>query len=158
MLTTGFARNFLFFAAMVVVVLFWGGKGITSTATYVGSEECAECHEEQYENYSKYSKKAHSSDSVKIMASDLDPDELAQCFSCHATGYGKPGGFVSFEETPQLANAGCEVCHGPGSLHAEYGDPEFIKLEMTVKECERCHNEDRVENFNFKPLIFGGAH
>ncbi|WP_320007653.1 cytochrome c family protein [Maridesulfovibrio sp.] len=134
------------------------GYGITDSAVYVGSEVCKECHEVEYQNYKKFSKKAHSSKSVKIMASDLDDDELKECFACHATGYGKPGGFISFEQTPELADAGCEVCHGPGSLHAQDGDPELIKRKMSIEECEVCHNAERVNNFNYKPLIFGGAH
>lgn len=151
-------KAMLFLAVLLVLSCSLAEYGISNSATYVGSEACKDCHEEEYDNFSRYSKKAHSSDSVKIMASDLDPDELNECFACHATGYGKPGGFTSFTETPHLANAGCEVCHGPGSLHVEDGDPELIKRKMTVEECETCHNADRVENFNFKPLIFGGAH
>ncbi|WP_407944111.1 cytochrome c family protein [Maridesulfovibrio sp.] len=148
----------VFLAAFIVMGCFASEYGISDSATYVGSGKCKECHEQEYNNYHKFSKKAHSSKSVKIMASDLDPDELKECYGCHATGYGKPGGFVSFEETPELADAGCEVCHGPGSLHAEDGDPEFIKKDLSIKDCETCHNAERVENFNFKPLIFGGAH
>ncbi len=148
----------VFATVFVVYSCALAGYGITDSAVYVGSEACADCHEVEYNNYKKFSKKAHSSKSVKIMASDLDPDELEECFVCHTTGYGKPGGFVSFEQTPKLADAGCEVCHGPGSLHAEDGDPELIKRKMGIKDCEVCHNAERVSNFNFKPLIFGGAH
>ncbi len=147
-----------FLALLTIYGLSCVNYGLTNSATYVGSKACAECHEKEYSNYSKFSKKAHSSASVKIMASDLDSEEVKECYGCHATGYGKPGGFVSYEETPDLADAGCEVCHGPGSLHVEDGDPEFIKSKLDVKDCEVCHNADRVENFNFKPLIFGGAH
>ena len=68
------------------------------------------------------------------------------------------GGFVSEEETPQLQNLGCESCHGPGSLHADSGDPEDIVGELTAADCEQCHNAERVDNFKFKPLLFGGAH
>jgi hypothetical protein len=148
----------VFIAVFTICGLSFADYGVTDSSTYVGSEKCAECHEKEFSNYSKFSKKAHSSASIKIMASDLDQDELKECYVCHATGYGKPGGFVSFEETPGLADAGCEVCHGPGSLHAEDGDPELIKAKMDIKDCETCHNADRVENFNFKPLIYGGAH
>lgn len=152
------AKLFVIVIGAVVVVGLLGKNGITSTATYVGSKKCAECHEKEYSSYSKYSKKAHSSHGVKLMASDLDRDELKECYSCHTTGYGKPGGFVSFEETPEMENDGCEVCHGPGSLHAEDGDPEFIKGKLTVSDCYRCHTEDRIKSFNFRPMIFGGAH
>lgn len=151
-------RTGVFLAVFVVFGCSIVDYAVSDSATYVGSKACGECHEEEYSNYSKYSKKAHSSKSVKIMASDLAADELKECYACHATGYGKPGGFVSYEETPHLAEAGCEVCHGPGSLHSEDGDPELIKRKMTIEECETCHNADRVNNFNFKPLIFGGAH
>lgn len=131
----------------------------TQTGQFVGSGACQECHETEYENFRKYSKKAHSGDSVKIMASDLTKTELAECFGCHVTGYGKPGGFVSFEQTPQLSDAGCEVCHGPGYDHVDSGgDPELIKGKLTVEDCESCHNAERVAAFDYKPLIFGGAH
>jgi len=128
-------------------------------SSYVGSAVCSDCHFEEYENYSKYAKKAHSSHSIKIMASDLTEEEIKGCFGCHTTGYGKPGGFVSFEETPDLANSGCEVCHGPGSLHVEYGgDLDYIDHDLDIEMCTSCHNEERVGAFNFKPMLFGGAH
>lgn len=126
---------------------------------YVGTEECAYCHEEEAENYLAFSKKAHSSKSVKIMAPDLTEEELKECFQCHTTGYGKPGGFINFDETPEMADAGCEVCHGPGSAHVESGgDPELIRGKLDIKDCETCHNSERVENFDFKPMLYGGAH
>ncbi len=126
---------------------------------YVGTEECSYCHEQEAENYKSFSKKAHSSKSVKIMAPDLTDEEIKECFHCHTTGYGKPGGFVNFEETPDMADAGCEVCHGPGSAHVESGgDPDLIRGKLDIKECETCHNPERVENFDFKPMLYGGAH
>ncbi|GAB6113343.1 cytochrome c family protein [Desulfomicrobium escambiense] len=127
--------------------------------SYVGTAACKDCHEEQYDNFTKYAKKAHSDKSIKIMASDLTETELAQCYGCHTTGYGKPGGFVSYEKTPHVADAGCEVCHGPGRDHVESGgDTELIKGKLTMEDCQGCHNESRVKAFNFKPLLYGGAH
>ena len=41
-------------------------------------------------------------------------------------GYGKPGGFRSEHETPGLKEPGCEVCHGPGSIHAASRDARDI--------------------------------
>lgn len=128
-------------------------------AAYVGSTACKDCHAKEYESYSKYSKKAHSSQSVKIMAAKLTPEELKGCFACHTTGYGQPGGFVSFEQTPEMANAGCEVCHGPGAAHVDSGgDTSLIQSKLEMSACERCHNAERVRNFNFKPMLFAGAH
>jgi hypothetical protein len=128
-------------------------------AVYVGSAACKDCHAKAYESYIRYSKKAHSSQSVKIMAQKLTPEELRGCFGCHTTGYGRPGGFESFEKTPELANAGCEVCHGPGSTHvASGGDPAKITAKMEMTACEACHSAERVRAFNFKPMLFAGAH
>ena len=127
-------------------------------ATFVGSEVCKECHEDQFETFSKFAKKAHSYNSIKVMQKGLNEAELKTCYACHTTGYGKPGGFVSELETPHLKDAGCEVCHGPGSAHAESEDPEDIIAVLAVEDCQVCHNSERVAAFNFKPLLFGGAH
>lgn len=155
-------------AGLAVLLTFvWVPAGLTQSpdvappadATYIGSEACASCHDTQYQTYSKYSKKAHSSKSVQIMASDLTEEELRGCYGCHTTGYGRPGGFVSFSATPAMANAGCEVCHGPGSAHAESGgDATLIKGKLTMADCETCHSAERVAAFNFKPMLYAGAH
>ena len=143
--------------AIFLACLIWPWSAMAEN-TYVGSAACKDCHEEQYENFTKFAKKSHSDRSVKVMASDLTEAELAECYGCHATGYGKPGGFVSYEKTPHLADAGCEVCHGPGSGHVESGgDTTLIKGKLTRTDCETCHNEDRVKSFNFKPLLYGGV-
>lgn len=125
---------------------------------YVGSETCADCHDAEYESFRAHSKKAHSYASVVTMRKGLTEAEYQECLQCHATGYGQPGGFVSEKETPQLQNLGCESCHGPGSLHADSGDAYDIIGDLAPEDCERCHNPERVANFKFKPLLFGGAH
>ncbi|MFP5222712.1 MAG: multiheme c-type cytochrome [Acidobacteriota bacterium] len=127
-------------------------------AAYVGSKACSQCHEKQYENFSKYSKKFHAWNSVATMKSKLKEQELRQCYECHTTGYGRKGGFVSIEATPHLADVGCESCHGPGGAHAASGDPGQIKRRPAMEICTNCHNPQRVEDFNFKPLLFSGAH
>jgi hypothetical protein len=126
--------------------------------TYVGSEACKACHETEYENFHRYAKKSHSFESITTMKKGLTDTEFKKCFECHTTGYGKPGGFVSETETPDLKNAGCEVCHGPGSLHVETEDAADIKGSLTANDCEVCHNSIRVAAFNYKPLVYGGAH
>jgi mono/diheme cytochrome c family protein len=145
--------------AALVVSAALTGTGRTDSGRYIGSKACSECHELEYGNFKKYAKKAHSGDSVKIMMGDLTKDELAECYGCHMTGFGKPGGFISFERTPEMAEAGCEVCHGPGYDHVESGgDPELIKRNLSLDDCAGCHNPERVAAFDFKPLLFGGAH
>ncbi|MFH1035436.1 MAG: cytochrome c family protein [Pseudomonadota bacterium] len=134
------------------------GAEPSDQATYLGSQACQECHEEQYERFGKFAKKAHSFSSVKRMAKGLTAEEQRKCFECHTTGYNRPGGFRSESETPQLMNAGCEVCHGPGSLHAQSQDSKQIRRRPSLKDCEVCHNSERVGAFRFRPIIYGGAH
>jgi len=132
----------------------WAG----SEKTYVGSDACQECHEVEYKNFKTYAKKAHSYESILSMKRGLTEAEFRKCFECHTTGFGRAGGFRSEKDTSHLRNAGCEVCHGPGSLHAESGEPEDIKGSLTAKDCEACHSLERIEAFDYKPLIYGGAH
>ena len=150
---------FILFLAMSML---WGWQGSLAETenqkSYVGSKACKDCHENEYRNFITYAKKAHSYASIKKMKKGLTDTEFQNCFECHTTGYGKPGGFRSEQETPNLKDAGCEVCHGPGSLHCETEDSEDIKGSLTTKDCEFCHNPERVETFNFKPLVYGGAH
>lgn len=147
-----------FWHVLMLACVLWPFSALAENS-YVGTAACKDCHEEQHENFTKYAKKAHSDRSVKVMASDLSEAELKECYGCHSTGYGQPGGFVSYEKTPELADAGCEVCHGPGYEHVESGgDAELIKGKLTMDDCVGCHNAERVQAFNFKPLLYGGAH
>ena len=125
--------------------------------TYIGSKNCAPCHEDQYNSFIKHSKKAHSWNSVAVMKPKLKEHELQKCYECHTTGYNK-GGFKSIESTPDLADVGCETCHGPGSEHAETQDPQSITRKPAVETCTACHSSERIQDFKFKPLIFSGAH
>ena len=145
------------FAGMVFTVLFITFS-FAEENWYVGSEACKDCHEHEYENFTKYSKKAKSYKSIKKMKNKVTPEEYESCFECHTTGYGKAGGFISEDKTPELKDAGCEVCHGPGGLHVENEDPEKITRLISMEECMKCHDQDRVEAFDFKPLVYGGAH
>ncbi len=131
-----------------------------SQPEYVGSETCGECHDEAYESYLNNSKKARSFNTVAKMRlrGRLTPDESKECFSCHTTGYGKPGGFISEAKTPHLKNLGCEVCHGPGSVHVESEEAADIEGEPVIDRCLGCHNKDRVAAFGFRPLLRSGGH
>jgi hypothetical protein len=127
-------------------------------AVYVGSESCRGCHATQYDSFMANSKKAKSYGSIQKMQKKLTPAEFKGCFKCHTTAYGEPGGFTSVEDTPGLKNPGCEVCHGPGSLHAESGDPVDLAIKVSLQVCSKCHNSDRVAAFGFKPILYAGGH
>lgn len=126
--------------------------------TYVGAEACKGCHEKEYTNFMTYAKKSSSFQSIERLKKELTPEEIQGCYYCHTTGFGRPGGFVSQEETPHLKDAGCEVCHGPGGIHVETSDPADIQGHLTAKDCEDCHTSERVKAFRYKPLVRGGAH
>ena len=125
---------------------------------YVGVEACRDCHESEYARYRESAKKSRSFDSIKKMERRLTAAEFRKCFECHTTGYGKPGGFRSERETPNLKNAGCETCHGPGGLHVRTGRAEDIKGSLTAADCTNCHNTERIRDFKYVPLVFGGGH
>ncbi len=155
-------RSVLFSILLALVLGAAASVGVAAEAKkqarFVGPQVCKECHEEQYESYHKYAKKAHSFKSVAVMAAKLTPQELQECYQCHTTGHGRPGGFVSLAKTPDLKNVSCESCHGPGSLHAESESAEDIKGKLDIQDCLGCHNKERVGAFRFRPLIYGGGH
>lgn len=153
-----YSLQFFVLTFISVFILPTGASSAKVEFGYVGSKACSSCHEKEYLSFSKYSKKAKSWESVAIMRAKLKDHELKQCYECHTTGYGKQGGFVSKEATPDMADVGCETCHGPGSAHAASGDPKLMTRRPTVETCTACHNPQRVEDFRFKPLLFSGAH
>ena len=131
---------------------------VQGTPRFVGASACRPCHEKEYKAFTTFAKKSSSFQSIMRLKKELTEEEIRGCYSCHTTGHGKPGGFISEEATPHLKNAGCEVCHGPGELHVKTQDPEDIKGHLTAEDCEVCHTSERVKAFRYKPLIRGGAH
>ncbi|WDP93419.1 MAG: cytochrome C [Desulfobacter sp.] len=144
--------------AVAGALLLWHQAAIGQDKAYVGAKACEACHQEEYDSFMANSKKAHSFNNIKKMEKKLTPDEYRECFQCHTTGYGQEGGFVSEARTPDLKNPGCEVCHGPGSLHAESEDPEDIVRKMAMEDCMTCHNQERINDFDFRPLLYSGGH
>jgi hypothetical protein len=141
--------RYLFF---ILIALF------TITALNFPLEACKNCHINEYKNFTTYAKKSRSFESIEKVKKGLTKEEIKGCYFCHTTGYGKPGGFISVEKTPYLKNAGCEVCHGPGSIHVKTKSPKDIKRHLSIKDCEVCHTSERVKAFRYKPMIHGGAH
>lgn len=159
-------KQFCHLSALVVFLAMLAGLALQASSGaeegqknfYVGSQACQKCHPREYENFMTYAKKSTSFQSIQKQMRHLTSEEIKKCYPCHTTGYGKPGGFVSLEKTPNLKNAGCEVCHGPGAEHVRTEDPKTIIGELTKKNCEGCHISERVKAFKYKPLIHGGAH
>ena len=154
----GGALSCLLLCGLIIALPYPPGRADEKPNRYVGSETCGGCHTEQFETFQKHSKKAHSFKSIEKMKKGLTPQEVQNCYQCHTTGYGKPGGFLDPVKTPELKNAGCEVCHGPGGDHADSENPKKIRRKMQIRHCEECHTSQRVKSFKFKPLIHAGAH
>ncbi len=148
----------VFLIFLLNCVLIWPGAEFSGAAVYVGVEACRDCHPGEYASFMNYAKKSRSFESIEKLRKGLTEEEIEKCYSCHTTGYGRPGGFVNPEETPFLKNAGCEVCHGPGSDHCASRNPAEIKGVMTTDDCVGCHTSERVKAFRYKPMIHGGAH
>jgi Cytochrome c554 and c-prime len=133
---------------------------------YVGNKKCKMCHLKEWKSWNE-TKMANTLETLKPgaragakKAAGLDPDKdytkEAECLACHTTGYGKPGGFVDVESTPELVGVGCESCHGAGETYtkAEYmslSNKEYKKADVVavgmvdqVSEalCRECHNNE----------------
>jgi hypothetical protein len=136
-----------------------------ATPTYVGSKRCKACHLREYRSWEK-TRMARTFDLLRpgtaveakrkaTMDLQKDYTHEPKCLACHVTGSGKPGGFVSFEKTPEMAGVQCEECHGPGSEYLKAGGMTFqnkhykradlVKLGLVVPNqgtcASVCHNE-----------------
>lgn len=156
--------------------------------SYIGIKQCKLCHQPHYDSwYGTRMSKAFEllqpgvrSEQKKTAGLDPQKDYTAdpKCLPCHTTGYGKEGGFVSLEKTPEMINVQCEMCHGPGSIYAEmmikkrgtYTLEDYItKGGMTLPSeksnicTEACHNPNSPFvasgfKFNFKNRRDIGTH
>jgi len=132
---------FVFFAYGVLSLYVSSSKvSAQDQATYVGLEKCKSCHPSQFKDFEKR-KFGKAWDVVVMRGKTKDPE----CLKCHTTGFGKPSGFVSEEQTPNLKFKQCEACHGPGSKHATNPSDKVEKEKMRnfIREndvCIECHH------------------
>jgi hypothetical protein len=107
---------------------------------YVGVEVCSSCHrsERQFWNLTQHSA-AYATLSSAHKQFNLD------CVSCHVTGYDQPGG-STVVHVEKLSNVQCEVCHGPGSRHADTPlDDKLIALPEQSLCAAQCHHVPHVK-------------
>lgn len=133
---------------------------------YVGTKNCKRCHLKEWRSWSEtamatsFQALLPGERADAKSAAGLDPDKDYStdptCVRCHVTGYGKEGGFVDMESTPELAGVGCEACHGPGGTYTQDGymtlkNKEYHKAdlvavglvgEVTGEQCVVCHNAE----------------
>jgi hypothetical protein len=113
-------------------------RGAGGTGLYAGWQACIECHQSTYNTviHTEHAK-AFSERAFLVQGGQGN----ATCWSCHTTGYGAAGGFVSPGATPQLAGVQCESCHGPAARHAANpGDPTVTPpVNVAASVCGSCH-------------------
>jgi len=122
--------------------------------SFVGVDACATCHASEKKFWEKTAHAgAYASLSTQSKEYNLD------CVSCHVTGYGLAGG-STVTHVDKLKDVQCEVCHGPGSLHA--AKPKEVRLPKPEPAlCVNCHQPPHVEGFDAVAkmnLIIGPGH
>jgi nitrate/TMAO reductase-like tetraheme cytochrome c subunit len=139
--------SFAFFAVFCVMNI---ASVSAQENKFVGAEKCKGCHPQQYKDFeSRKFTKAWAV--LQMRGKTKDPE----CLKCHVTGYGKAGGFVSDEETPQLRYKQCEACHGAGSVHANNaGDSaarqamkDYVSKTNVCIECHKCMKTHKEADF-----------
>jgi hypothetical protein len=122
---------------------------------YVGMSACEDgCHDEAVEQWQKT---VHAR-AWKTLA-DANKQWSFDCIKCHVTGYGQAGG-SAMGHVKDLEAVQCEVCHGPGSLHAEK-PKQFHLRHPTESDCKGCHTKEHSDTFAFAPYlrdVLGAGH
>ena len=145
-------------AANVEAIHAWA-----QTAEYAGSKDgCRKCHLREYRSWER----TPHAKALEVLSDEEQKDPA--CLKCHTTGYGTPTGFNLEAANPQLANIGCEQCHGPGSV---YMDKETMKdrdasiaaglLLPNEATCLGCHNSESPTfsgEFDFEARKEDGVH
>ena len=137
--------------------------GISSVGKVQG---CAECHESAAKFWEKTGH-SHAYDTLVSARKQFSLD----CVRCHVTGWQQPGGVCRIDRT-HFGGSGfdgrgkgrqdvqCEMCHGPGSEHAN-DPPGHIATEVPATVCVRCHEAENSPHFDdgrYRPFIIGPGH
>ncbi len=102
---------------------------------YIGSGGCAGCHGDKYAGW------AGTLHSTALSAlQNIGMGNNSDCIVCHTIGFGQPNGYTNQLTTPQLANVGCENCHGPAGWHKD-SDHTLIHPAVSIDPaiCGSCH-------------------
>ena len=131
---------------------------------FVGDQICQSCHEAETKDW-RQTRHSHAMDTLIKKDRQYDPE----CVRCHSTGY-LIGGFRTIDLTPQMGNVQCEVCHGPGYLHAKeqnrlnmfrikQKDVSKMKIKSPMRNtfsehlCVSCHDEENDDNFVYSEKL-----
>jgi hypothetical protein len=130
---------------------------LASNAAYVGSSACQSCHPEEH---ARWLAQGHAKALATLEAKGKAGDP--GCLRCHTTGLGKEGGFqAGGGAQPDVANVGCESCHGPGGDHIGEGASRpgtILKLSdkcgscVILQICTGCHDDANDPGFEFEVI------
>ena len=116
---------------------------------FTGWMTCALCHSPQTEFW----KNTDHFSAFQTLAEQEQQFNL-DCLPCHVTAAYKEinisgNAAVLLSLPAQLQQVGCEVCHGPGKIHAALQNPSAVSRKPDASICIRCHTTERDENFNY---------
>jgi hypothetical protein len=114
---------------------------------YVGVETCEDCHDEAVEHWTT----TRHFGAYATLVDDNKQFDLS-CVSCHVTGFREPGG-SEVVENEGLTAVQCEVCHGPGSVHADDPTIDNIVTQITEDVCLGCHNPEHSDTFQYEAYL-----
>lgn len=123
--------------------------GAPSFGDFVGAQACMGCHAAEY---AQWKGTGHARAWPSLEAESRSQD--FQCFGCHVTGHGEPGGPTEPAGVAHLANVQCESCHGAGKAHVLA--PTQVKLPAQVPEatCRTCHTTEMTgDRFNYQTYL-----
>jgi hypothetical protein len=93
---------------------------------YIGVKKCASCHFDQFLQW-RGTKHAKAFEALPAQY-----QTNADCLKCHTTGFGHPTGYKTAADA-DFKGIGCEMCHGPGSKHADAAKP-FANMKPTPEQ------------------------
>ncbi len=135
---------------------------------YLGNAGClGSCH--YHSDSFEFWQKTRHAGAWKTLV-DGGKDLSYDCVGCHTTSFDAPGGSNLWTLTqwqrataaktppaaagPDLRNVQCEVCHGPGSLHARSPIKVAVPTPHPTEErCLGCHTKDHSDTFAITPYL-----
>lgn len=180
-------RRFWWLVGVACLVAAPAAMAAEGAHDFIGSNNCKKCHIKEFKSWEQTAM-AQAFESLKpgVKAEEktsvgLDPEkdytQDTTCVGCHVTGWGSASGFVSIDETPELAGVGCESCHGAGGTYTkegymtlknkEYKRAEVVAVGLVEKvgeaQCVTCHNADSpfhdpAAPFDFAASVEKGTH
>ena len=130
-------------------------NGGREDSLFLGAMACQGCHPAEF---AQWAGTPHATAWATLQSANRAMDR--ECFSCHATGVGDPGGPTQPSDVGDLANVQCEACHGPGRTHAAGPAKGQMLPKPPTHLCTGCHDgikdEGRFDPDAYMPKVSHG--